>query len=78
MCPKYGEIYLLIVGTICQTLTVINVAVLRALVTEVLRPTKEQNVAHLVKNTVRFFESPALFPTSSECHVVFEKFQQLH
>jgi hypothetical protein len=36
----------LIVGTIRQTLTVINVTVLRALVTEVLRPTKEQNVAH--------------------------------
>jgi hypothetical protein len=78
MCPKYGEIYLLIVGTIRQTLTVINVAVLRALVTEVLGPTKEQNVAHLVKNTVRFFEIPALCPASSEWHVVFEKFQQLH
>ena len=25
MCPKYGEIYLLIVGTICQTLTVIKI-----------------------------------------------------
>ena len=78
MCSKYGEIYLLIIGTIRQTLTVINVAVLRALMTEVLRPTKEQNVAHLMKNTVRFFEIPALCPTSSEWHVVFEKFQQLH
>ena len=79
MCSKYGEIYLLFVGTIRQTLTVINVAVLRALVTEVLRPTKEQNVTHLVKNnTVRCFEIPALCLASSEWHVVFEKFQQHH
>ena len=78
MCSKYGEIYLLIVGTIRQTLTVINVAVLRALVTEVLRPTKQQNVTHLVKNTVRFLEIPALCPASSVWHVFLEQIKQLH
>ncbi len=39
-----------------QTLAVINVPMLRALVTEVLRPSKQQNIMHLVKNAVRLFE----------------------
>ena len=78
MCSKYGEIHLLIIGTILQTLTVINVAVLRALMTEVLRPTKEQNVAHLVKNTMCFFEIPAFRAASSVWHIFFEQFKQLH
>ncbi len=36
MCTQYREIYLLVVCTIGQTLAVINVPMLRALVTEVL------------------------------------------
>jgi hypothetical protein len=50
-----------------------------ALVTQVqvLGPTKQQNVAYLVKNTVRFFEIPALWPACSVWHVVFEQVKQL-
>ena len=51
MCPKYREIYLLIVCAIGQFFAVINVAMLRALVTEIFGPTKKQNVTHLVQNT---------------------------
>jgi hypothetical protein len=41
MCPKYLEIYFLVVCTIGQTLAVINVTMLWALVTKVLIPTKD-------------------------------------
>ncbi len=44
MCSQYREICLLVVCTIGQTLAVINVPMLRALVTEVLRPSKQQNI----------------------------------
>ena len=60
MCSQYHQIYLLVVRTIGQTLAVINVPMLRALVTEVLGPPKQQNVTHLVKNAVRLLEIPAL------------------
>ena len=78
MCTQYREIYLLVVRTVGQTLAVINVPMLRALVTEVLRPTKQQNVTHLVKNTVRFLNIPALCPAGSVWHVFLEQFKQLH
>ena len=78
MCSQYREIYLLVVRTVGQTLAVINVPMLRALVTEVLRPSKQQNITHLVKNAVRLFEIPALWPAGSVWHVFLEHFKQLH
>ncbi len=60
MCQRYREIYLLVVCAIGQFLAVINVDILRALVMEVFRPTKHQNVTHLVKNTVCLLQIPAL------------------
>ncbi len=45
MCPKYSEIYLLVVCTISQRLAIINMAVLRSLVAEVLGPTQKQDIA---------------------------------
>ena len=78
MCTQYREIYLLVVRTVGQTLAVINVPMLRALVTEVLRPSKQQNITHLVKNAVCLFEIPALWPAGSVRHVFLEHFKQLH
>jgi len=78
MCPKYREIYLLVVCAIGQFLAVIDVAMLRALVTEVLGPTKQQNVTHLVQNTVCFLKIPALCPAGSVWHVFLEQIKQLH
>ncbi len=78
MCPKYSEIYILVVGAIGQFLAVINVAMLRALVAEVLRPTKQQNVMRLVKNTVSFLKISALCPAGSVWHVFLEQIKQLH
>jgi hypothetical protein len=78
MCSQYRKVYLLVVRTIFKTLAVINVPMLRALVTEVLRPSKQQNITHLVKNAVRLFEIPALWPAGSERHVFLEHIKQLH
>ncbi len=78
MCPKYREIYILVVGAIGQFLAVMNVAMLRALVAEVLRLTKQQNVTHLVKNTVLFLKIPALCPAGSVWRVFLEQVKQLH
>jgi hypothetical protein len=78
MCLKYREIYLLVVSAIGQFLVVINVAMLRALVTEVLRLTKQQNVGHPVKNTVRCFKLPALWPAGYVWHVFLQQFKHLH
>jgi hypothetical protein len=65
------------VRTIGQFLAVINMAMLRTLVTEVFRPTPQQNVMHLLKNTVSVFEIPALWPAGSVRHVFLEQFKQL-
>ncbi len=65
MWLKYSEIYLLFVCTAGQPLAVINMAVLwvRAMVSEVLRPTKQKNntlLVNNVKNTMWFFKIPAI------------------
>jgi hypothetical protein len=78
MCSKYCEIYLFVVCAIGQFLAIINVAMLRTLVAEVLRLTKHQNVTRLVKNTVRFFKIPALSPAGTVLHVFLEQFKHLH
>ncbi len=56
MCSQYRQIYLLVVRTIGQTLAGINYPMLRTLVTEVLRPSKQHNITHLVKNAERLFD----------------------
>jgi hypothetical protein len=43
VCPKYSQIHLLVVGTAGKPLAVVNMAMLRALVSEVLRPTEQKN-----------------------------------
>ena len=78
MCSQYREIYLLVVRTVGQTLAVINMPMLWSLVTEVLRPSKQQNITCLVKNAMRLFEIPALWPAGSVWHVFLEHFKQLH
>ncbi len=54
MCLKYPgrETYLFVVCTAGQPLAVIDMAMLRALVSKVLRPTSQRNVSHLVNNTM--------------------------
>jgi hypothetical protein len=55
--PFDSKPYMKIISrTIGKTLAIINVPMLRALVTEVLRPSKQQNITHLVKDAVRLFE----------------------
>ncbi len=65
MCPKYRQIYLLVVCTAGEPLAVVDMAMLRALVSKALRPTEQQNVVHLVDNTMYFFEIPAFWPAGS-------------
>ena len=77
MCPKYSEIHLLVVCTISQTLAIINMAVLRSLVAEVLGPQK-QDISYFMKNTVSFFKIPALDPSCSVWHVFLEQVKQFH
>ncbi len=38
----------------------------------------QQNVTHLVKNTVRFLKIPALCPAGSVWHVFLEQIKKLH
>ena len=75
MCPKYSQIHLLVVCTAGEPLAIVDMAMLRALVSEVLRPTKQKNVAHLVENTMCFFKIPAFWPACSVRHVFLEQFK---
>ncbi len=77
-CQRYLQIYLLVVCSAGEPLAGVDMAMLRALVSEVLRPTKQKNVAHLVENTVCFFEIPAFRPAGSVWHIFLEQFKQLH
>ena len=78
MCPKYSEIHLLVVCTISQTLAIINMAVLRSLVAEVLGPPQKQDFSYLMKSTVSFFKIPSLDPSCSVWHVFLEQVKQFH
>jgi hypothetical protein len=76
MCSQYCQIYLLVVHTIGQTLAVINVRMLRALVTEVLRPSKQQNITQ--ECCAPFRNSSPLARRFGMAHVFLEHFKQLH
>ncbi len=80
ICQKYYQIYLLVVCISGKPLAVVNTSMvmLRALVSEVLRPTKRKNVAHLVKNTMFFFKSPAFWPPCLVWHIFLEHYKHFH
>ena len=61
--PQNGEKNLLIVCTVPYLLDKVNVTVLRALGAKVLRPAKQDQLAHLVQNAVGFFEFPSVSNT---------------
>ncbi len=56
MMTQNAQKHVLVVGAVCHLLAEVNVAVFWTLGVSVFRPTKEDELAHLVKNTVCLLE----------------------
>jgi hypothetical protein len=52
MMTQNAEKHVLVVGVVCHLLAEVDVAVFRTLCAGVFRPTKEDELVHLMKNSV--------------------------
>ncbi len=69
MVLQNGQEHLLIVCAVCNLLDKINMTVFRSLGAEILRPSEQDKLPHLVQNIVLLLEFPCILNT-----ILFRKF----